>query len=156
MTNGSAARTWEIDPYDSTAEQVRRGVLLVVLAGPRVGDCRMVSTGSAMLGRGPFAAIDLVDEEASRRHAIVEVNRSVATIEDLGSRNATYLNGRQVTGRVRLQDGDLIEIGRAVILVVFCLDLALGPSMLVELMRRLLPYASADERAAAIEGLRVP
>jgi pSer/pThr/pTyr-binding forkhead associated (FHA) protein len=37
----------------------------------------------------------------------------VATIEDLGSKNATHVNGQRLPGRARLADYDVIQIGPA-------------------------------------------
>jgi pSer/pThr/pTyr-binding forkhead associated (FHA) protein len=70
--------------------------------------------GRVTLGRGPSndIAIDW-DSEVSRLHA--ELGRLGAdwTVSDDGlSRNGTHVNGERVVGRRRLQDGDVIRVGR--------------------------------------------
>ena len=54
----------------------------------------------------------------SRRHARIVVGGASATIEDLGSKNGTFVNGARVTGSVTLQDGDTVRLGSAT--VTFC------------------------------------
>lgn len=39
------------------------------------------------------------------------VSRTEATLEDLGSKNGTHLNGSRVTTPLRLSDGDAIRLG---------------------------------------------
>jgi pSer/pThr/pTyr-binding forkhead associated (FHA) protein len=54
----------------------------------------------------------------SRQHARFVVGRSGATLVDLGSKNGTLVHGRRIEGETRLNDGDEIRIGPA--LLVFC------------------------------------
>jgi pSer/pThr/pTyr-binding forkhead associated (FHA) protein len=41
------------------------------------------------------------------------------TIEDLGSKNGTFVNGARLSGPVRLHDGDEIRLGRGVVVLRF-------------------------------------
>jgi adenylate cyclase len=69
---------------------------------------------SIQIGRSATSDLPLEDagNRVSRQHAILRVDESgVATIEDLGSRNGTIVNGRKASGAVRLHRGDLIVIG---------------------------------------------
>jgi hypothetical protein len=70
-----------------------------------------LANGVTVIGRDPEAAITIVDDLVSRRHASVEVNGDRATIEDLESRNGTWLNGVPISGPHSLRDGDRITIG---------------------------------------------
>ena len=49
----------------------------------------------------------------SRHHARIRPGEGGIWIEDLGSRNGTFVNGIKVTGPVRLEDGDKIHVGRS-------------------------------------------
>jgi pSer/pThr/pTyr-binding forkhead associated (FHA) protein len=49
----------------------------------------------------------------SRHHARLTVDGTAATLEDLGSKNGTYLEGRLLRGAMPLSDGDEIAIGPA-------------------------------------------
>ena len=64
-----------------------------------------------VIGRHPGCDIVLESAAVSRQHA--EVTRDGATVwlNDLRSRNGTLVNGRQITERQRLEDGDDILIG---------------------------------------------
>jgi class 3 adenylate cyclase len=49
--------------------------------------------------------------EASRRHVEVFVGRSGLRAQDLGSSTGTFLNGRQISGDVALEPGDVLTLG---------------------------------------------
>jgi DNA-binding winged helix-turn-helix (wHTH) protein len=70
-----------------------------------------LADGEHVIGRDPDVAIDLRSPSVSRHHARIVIADDVATIEDLGSKNGTYLQGRAVTSGVSLNDGDQIRIG---------------------------------------------
>lgn len=95
---------------------VRDRASLVVLAGPRVGTLVRVDDGELTIGRSLRAELSLDDDGVSRRHARIGRDDDGAWVEDLGSRNGTFVNGVRVTGRVRLADGDKVHIGRGSIL----------------------------------------
>jgi FHA domain len=63
------------------------------------------------LGRGDSADIRMEDPFASSRHARIERQGDVLVIEDLGSTNGTYVNGRQITRPVQLEADDTVRIG---------------------------------------------
>jgi FHA domain-containing protein len=67
--------------------------------------------GETLIGRGPDCRITLVDPLVSRHHSKVRIDGSKATIEDLGSRNGSRVNGRLIRGSHVLKDGDRIRIG---------------------------------------------
>lgn len=70
-----------------------------------------LADGEYIIGRGVDATIPIYDSAASRQHARVIVAGTTVTVEDLGSRNGTYVNGSKVTGKVELHTGDEIRIG---------------------------------------------
>ena len=71
-----------------------------------------LGAGENTLGRGPEAAIFLDDATVSRLHARVVVGGSGgAVLEDLGSKNGTWLRGRRIEAPERLKDNDDIRIG---------------------------------------------
>ena len=65
----------------------------------------------ARLGRAEGSDVRIDDSYASAAHARVYTRGGSAFIEDLGSTNGTYLNGRQITRPVRLEVGDTVRIG---------------------------------------------
>lgn len=77
-----------------------------------------LALGENLIGRDPQALVRLASPLASRRHAVIRVAAEQAHIEDLGSKNGTYLEGRRVAGEASLSPGDHVAIGEEVI--VFC------------------------------------
>ena len=69
--------------------------------------------GEHFIGRAPEGVVCISSRKVSRRHARILVTREGATLEDLGSKNGTYLNGRRVEEAAELTHGDEISIGPA-------------------------------------------
>jgi len=67
------------------------------------------------VGREGSFVID--DEFASGRHARFQVARGRWYVEDLGSTNGTWLNGRRIQATQWLKRGDKIRIGHTVMTV---------------------------------------
>jgi len=91
-------------------------------AGP---DCRLVGDGTEVaLGRGEHVVgrdgpdgIALKSGTVSRRHARIVVGETGAVVEDLGSKNGTYVNDRKVEGPTTVANGDRLRFGS--LLLVF-------------------------------------
>lgn len=64
-----------------------------------------------IIGRHPECEILLDSNMISRRHAQVVARDGKAIIEDLGSGNGTFVNGRQIDGPTELQPDDRIKVG---------------------------------------------
>lgn len=64
------------------------------------------------LGRSPHNTIVLQDEFASTTHAQLIRQKGVWWLEDLGSRNGTYLNDMPISRPTPLAPGDVIKIGQ--------------------------------------------
>ena len=69
---------------------------------------------AVILGRGRDCTLRIRDGYASSRHAKVYADVDGVCLEDLGSRNGTFLNGRRLTEPAALEDGDTFSIGDAV------------------------------------------
>ncbi len=80
------------------------------------GDLEMrLEEGDTIIGRAREALIRVASTRVSRRHARITVCGMDATLEDLGSRNGTYLRGRKIEGPAALADGDEISVGPAIL-----------------------------------------
>jgi DNA-binding winged helix-turn-helix (wHTH) protein len=71
----------------------------------------MLGEGENILGREREAAAWIDVHSVSRRHARIVVSGDRATLEDLGSKNGTFLKGEAVTRPRALSDGDRLRIG---------------------------------------------
>jgi DNA-binding winged helix-turn-helix (wHTH) protein len=69
--------------------------------------------GENLIGRERDSVVWIDDASVSRRHARIAVDDSGATVEDLGSKNGTFVRGRRIQRPARLQDRDPIKIGPA-------------------------------------------
>lgn len=63
------------------------------------------------IGRSRQAGVPLRDSEVSRRHARLAAHDGALFLEDLDSKNGTFLNGRRVTESIEVREGDAIDVG---------------------------------------------
>jgi hypothetical protein len=66
--------------------------------------------GRAVIGRDPSCDIVLSDSRCSRRHAVIEETPDGLVIQDTGSSNGIYVNGRRLD-RSPLLPGDRVRLG---------------------------------------------
>ena len=72
----------------------------------------MLVEGANVLGRDEAAGVCLDWPGVSRQHARIVIGGAEATLEDLGSKNGTYLRDQKITAAVPLADGDIFRLGR--------------------------------------------
>lgn len=90
---------------------------LVVTRGPNLGSRYQVS-GQITIGRSPSSTVLLDDVSVSRSHAVVSATAEALVIEDAGSLNGTYVNGRRIEVPTALDHGDHLQIGRYKLTVI--------------------------------------
>ncbi|MGF1465729.1 MAG: GGDEF domain-containing protein [Sandaracinaceae bacterium] len=130
--------TIEIETEPLMASLPRDRLLLTMLAGPSPGALHEVS-GELVLGRGQGLVPRIDDRGMSRRHARLFKVGPHYYLEDLGSTNGTRVNGRPLTRRQRLGDGDRIQLGENTVLRV-----SLQDAQEAEAARRLYESAVLD------------
>ena len=84
------------------------------LSGARAGQVEAFRKGYIGLGRHPLSDVRFDAErdlDVSSRHAAIVRKDEGFALQDLGSRNGTFVNGRRITGDTVLQDGDVIGFG---------------------------------------------
>jgi len=87
-------------------------------AGPAVA-CALVGRdreyplpeGETVIGRGHQCGLRIASDQVSRVHARVRVEPGAVTLEDLGSKNGTRVNGKKLTGPATIADGDEVCLG---------------------------------------------
>jgi len=70
-----------------------------------------VLTSSVVLGRGSGCDLQIDDDSVSRRHAFVRIEQDEVWVDDLSSRNGTWVNGVLITQPKRLAHGDRLGVG---------------------------------------------
>lgn len=70
-----------------------------------------LAEGTNILGRDPDATVWFDRPGVSRLHARIVISGEEATIEDLESRNGTWLRGERIAAPTPLHDGDEIRLG---------------------------------------------
>ena len=89
---------------------------LVVRRGPQPNQSYEITGDITTLGRDIGNDIVINDRETSRQHLRVLLSSGVVSIEDLGSTNGTFVNGKRVSGVTALNSGDMIGLGETVTL----------------------------------------
>ncbi len=84
---------------------------LIVLAdsGPLKG-LQWPVNSELIIGREDSCEIVIPDRQISRRHARIYLSTEGVFLEDLGSKNGTYLNSQRIVGSQQLHEGDEIRI----------------------------------------------
>lgn len=84
---------------------------LFVLQGPNAGQRFQLSSGRVALGRSQDADVSLDDPKMSARHCVLRIERTHITVEDLGSKNGTHVNGKRVD-KANLTAESMLRTGR--------------------------------------------
>ncbi len=69
------------------------------------------TSDQTMVGRHDKCDLRLVDSMVSRNHCIILREDKRFLIKDLESRNGTWVNGRRIKNRRRIEKGDVIQVG---------------------------------------------
>jgi len=71
-----------------------------------------IADGETSVGRSSGSSIVLKsDDYASGRHAQLTRHGGLLYVEDLGSTNGTFVNGRKTVGATPLRSGDTVRVG---------------------------------------------
>ena len=69
--------------------------------------------GANILGRDASADIQIDDTTVSRKHATITIREDAVTLEDLDSKNGTYIDGEKLSGSIAIRDGQTFVLGDA-------------------------------------------
>jgi pSer/pThr/pTyr-binding forkhead associated (FHA) protein len=112
-----ALKMAQMEPVDSALAQrmaVQFALGVLIYQNPDTSEreriflpphCRLVA------GRANTNQIFINDAKLSRQHCAFDSDETNVYVEDLGSANATFMNGSRVAGRVKLNTGDVISLG---------------------------------------------
>jgi DNA-binding winged helix-turn-helix (wHTH) protein len=97
---------------DPPAATLRRRALCWLCCGERTFT---LSDGENVIGRASDAAVHIDSKSVSRHHARITVDGVQATLEDLGSKNGTFIDGRRLDTPSELHDGEQIAVGKVLL-----------------------------------------
>ena len=134
MSLGQRGPTGQLDPEPITIPSPAEApggpqiTLVIMNSGRRInlviGDDLLI--GRKDNARGIFPDVDLgldggYDSGVSRRHAILAYKNSLYTVEDLGSANGTFVNGKRLAPQTPapIESGDELKCGTLLIRVEF-------------------------------------
>ncbi|MCG6927272.1 MAG: winged helix-turn-helix domain-containing protein [Acidobacteria bacterium] len=103
---------------DAAADEPETGDVVGLAIRSRVLWERKViplAEGENILGRDDKAVVQVDVPGVSRRHARIRIERDRAILEDLGSKNGTYLKDERVLVPTPLWDGAVFRLGRNVL-----------------------------------------
>lgn len=83
--------------------------ILIAQTGPLDGQ-RWPIELEAHIGRDPECTIIIPDRQVSRFHTRIFRKGNNVFLEDLASKNGTFLNGKQIMEPEKLQDGDFLQV----------------------------------------------
>jgi DNA-binding winged helix-turn-helix (wHTH) protein len=99
--------------------------------------------GENLIGRAPDSYIRIKSPKISRRHARITIDGESAVVEDLGSKNGTFVGDVRVDGPTPLGHADQIRLGQlAALLRIVIVD---HESTITELSEDFAKESSADE-----------
>jgi hypothetical protein len=83
--------------------------ILIAQKGPLLGQ-RWSIKSEMRVGREPECEIVVPDRQVSRVHAKFTYHKNGVILEDMGSKNGTYINGTLIDDAIILEEGDIIQI----------------------------------------------
>jgi predicted Zn finger-like uncharacterized protein len=112
-------------PTDVPHLPAEQTVALAVIEGPARGQVFRLSKARNVLGRSG-ADVVLYDPEVSRKHCVIELHGSTATLIDLGTTNGTFVAGKSIK-TYKLENLSKFRIGATTLLFTMT-DNRLGES----------------------------
>lgn len=100
----------------------RERAILLELGGAQPGAVFSLRFPSAVIGRSSTAQVTLIDPSVSGEHARLTLDDRGAFIEDLSSRNGTFVNDQKTQGQTRLEDGDYVRLGSSTVVKFAMVD----------------------------------
>ena len=94
---------------------------MIIVSGKSAGRAIVLKHEKLLIGRAEECDVRPLSEEVSRRHCAVRVTAESVTVEDLASRNGTFVNGVRIVEITKVSTGDLIRVG-SLELKVLCTD----------------------------------
>jgi len=90
---------------------------LTMRSGPTPGAVYPLEGELITIGRDPSNTLTIADAEVSRHHARLTAQGGKFVLEDLGSTNGTFVNGKRLSAPYVLRSGDVVSFGEKIVLM---------------------------------------
>ncbi len=125
--------------------------LLIAQDGPLEGQRWKISR-PFIIGRDQHSDIMIPSRQVSRHHCRISPTKDGAIIEDLQSKNGTYLNGDLIQEPILLNDGDEVQISLAQHFIFLSSDATMPlDSLPIEMQRRRLRIDASARRVWVLD-----
>ena len=105
-------RQAELNPEEMDGMDSRMIRLTITDYTGSVNDVDIQVEGSYFVGRTAINNLYFDDDLLSKQHFVIEVTKMGCFIEDLETKNSTFVNSVKISGRRKLSEGDVIKAGR--------------------------------------------
>ncbi|MBT8200565.1 MAG: FHA domain-containing protein [Acidimicrobiia bacterium] len=92
----------------------RAGGKVAIITSPTQAGVVAEIRGSLVMGRSDEADLVLEDSYASGFHLRFTFEDDQLQVQDLGTTNGTYVNGRRITSSTLLSKGDTVQVGKTI------------------------------------------
>ena len=92
-----------------------KDAVLIIIRGNPQGKKYVLNKDELVVGRDKIADIRVNDNNISRRHSLIKRGNDGFAIEDMGSRNGTYLNDKKLEFTTYLKKEDMIKVGTTIL-----------------------------------------
>jgi hypothetical protein len=89
---------------------------LTVITGPEAGKSLQLGDDAIIIGRED-ADLVIPDPQLSRRHAAISASGAGVVIQDLGSANGVFVDGRRISEPTRLDAGAAVRLGASELVI---------------------------------------
>ncbi len=129
--------------------------ILLAQSGPLAGQQWAVSN-TLTIGRDESCEVVVPDRQVSRQHARLSLRENAVFLEDLKSKNGTYLNGQLLAAPTQLRESDEIRVAFAQTFLFLSSDATLPLSELPDEYLKLFTLkVDADARRVWVRGTEI-
>ncbi len=129
--------------------------ILLAQSGPLSGQQWAVN-GTLTIGRDESSEVVIPDRQVSRQHACLTLRGSAVFLEDLNSKNGTYLNGQLLSAPTQLRESDEIRVAFAQTFLFLSSEATLPLSELPgEYLQLFTLQVDADARRVWVRGIEL-
>lgn len=129
--------------------------VLLAQSGP-LENQQWVINGQLTIGRDESCEVVVPDRQVSRRHARLVLQENAVFLEDLNSKNGTYLNGQALTAPTQLRESDEIRVAFAQTFLFLSSDATLPLSELPgEYLQAFTLQVDPDARQVRVRGVEL-